>query len=147
MQTDKVTPGELIQRLVAAGVELHPCSDGEVDRLELACGLKLPRSYKAFLSAMGRGAGEFLKSDHWEAFYDSLLGLNSGVRNDLVGVVIPPTWYCFASRNGEVYLFFDTAADDDPPIHFWNERNETRLLRGYDSFWDWFREMLDGFLD
>jgi hypothetical protein len=95
---------------------------------------------------MGRGAGRFLQEDHWFAFYDSLTSLNRDVRESLPSVPLPSDSFCFATRMGEVYLFF--AADgrsDDPHIQYWNEETDPKVETGPGSFWDWFGEMVSDF--
>src|SRR2546423_1438506 len=83
-------------RLLSLGVvradELRPCSAEEIATIEYAVSVRLPESYQVFLRSTGRGAGPFLKSDHWNAFYDDLLTLNKDVREHLTDVSIPAEW-------------------------------------------------------
>jgi hypothetical protein len=32
---------------------------------------------------------------------------------------------------------------DDPPIYYWNERIDPKVEKGFNSFWDWFRDMVE----
>ena len=136
-----------IDRLLSLGViraeELLPCSEAEVAAIDRAIDLRLPESYRLYLRIMGRGAGRFLKSDHWTAFYDDLLTLNKNVRKNLVGVAVPSDWFCFATRMGEAYLFFAAdGASDDPPIQCWSEATDPKFETAFRSFWDWIAEMV-----
>jgi hypothetical protein len=135
------SPQLLINRLLKLGVvkkeDLRPCTAADIRRLERTHGVILPKSYKVFLRRMGRGAGEFLLSDHVFAYYETLLTLNRSVREHLSEVRLPATWFCFATRMGEFYLFFAAdGTDDDPPVHYWSGRTHPRTKLGYRSFWD-----------
>ena len=136
-----------VDRLVASGVvlaaDLRPCTGDDINTLEAALGVRLPESYRAFLSLMGRGAGDFLVTDHWTAYFDDLVALNRDVHSDrdLDGAVVPPDCVCFATRMGEVYLFVVANGSVDPPVLFWNEGSGPELRTAYASFWDWFAEM------
>jgi hypothetical protein len=94
---------------------------------------------------MGRGAGEFLRSAHWAAFYRDLLSLNNTVREHLDDVPLPEKRFCFATCLGEVYLFFDANGRDDPTIWYWNERIDPGVRKAYDSLWDWLEEMVEDY--
>ena len=141
------SPQVLIARLLGLGIvaaeDLRPCSPADIRKLEREHGVTLPESYKIFLRCMGRSAGEFLRSDHWSAYFDNLFTLNRDVREHLRESRLPPKWFCFATRMGEVYLFFEAdGSDSDPPVYYWNERIDPDVKKGYNSFWDWFAEMV-----
>ena len=141
-----------VGRLLSLGVvqpdELRPCSADEIAAIEHAAHVRLPESYQAFLRAMGRGAGQFLKSDHWYAFYDDLPTVNRGVRQRLTDVAIPAEWFCFATRMGEAYLFFAAdGSNDDPPIQCWSEGTDPKTETAFASFWDWFGAMVSDYAE
>jgi hypothetical protein len=136
----------IVQRLVKAGVlqenELRPCSQADIRRLETRHGVRLPEAYKLFLRRVGRGAGDFLTDDHWDAFYDDLLDLDSDFRKESdVRAKISGDWFCFATRMGDVYLFLANDGSDDPPVYGWGDSEKLEKL--YESFWDWLEEMAD----
>jgi hypothetical protein len=141
-------PDQLVERLLRLGVvrddDLRPCSAVDIRKLEVRHSIVLPRSYKYFLSVMGRGADGFLRDDHWTAYYEDLVDLNDEVRDHLSHLSLPDNWFCFATRMGEIYLFLQAdGTKDDPPIYFWSERSDPELEMGYDGFWDWFAEMVN----
>jgi hypothetical protein len=82
-----LSPDNLIQRLLDLGVvsegDFQPCFASDITMLESGLHVTLPEAYKVFLRRMGRGAGQFLTSDHWAAYYENLLPLNTDLRKDL----------------------------------------------------------------
>ncbi len=78
----QATLEQLIERIIKGGYWRSlfvPCSVKEIADLEKRNRVKLPESYKKFLRIMGKGAGTFLKNDHWQAFYndfDDWLGID-----------------------------------------------------------------------
>src|SRR5262249_17723678 len=53
-------------------VTLRGCTDAEITRLEEHFRVRLPTAYREFLRRMGKGAGEFMESDHWRFQFDDL---------------------------------------------------------------------------
>jgi hypothetical protein len=47
---------------LASTSEIHGCTDKQIHGLESHLGIRLPSTYRAFLSLMGMGAGRFLDS-------------------------------------------------------------------------------------
>jgi hypothetical protein len=129
---------------IAQPTDIRPCSDQDIHALEEADGVRLPLAYKSFLAHMGRGCGRFLTNDHFTAvFYDDLTPLQRSVREHLADVPLPPDLFCFATRMGELYLFFSADGQtDDPPILYWNEETDPSLKVAFPSFWDWIDVMV-----
>jgi hypothetical protein len=143
----KPTPDELVARLMAIpGFKrsgLWPCSDKEIEQLEQAFDLTLPASYKKFLRLMGKGAGGFLISDHWEAFYPDLFELGQSAEYQDACDDLPAQYFVFASRLGSVYLFFIAdGADDDPPVYAFGDDHDGGYKKIYDSFWGFIEDMV-----
>lgn len=143
------TPDELIERLVAlpdfSRYDFEPCSEGEIALLERRFNVVLPKSYKKFLRLMGKGAGSFLISDHWDAFYHELFEIAR--RDDYARrcVDLPDDYFVFASRLGEIFFFFiaDGTDTDDPPVYSFGDGREGTFRKSYDSFWGFIEEMVE----
>ncbi len=146
------TPKQLIRRLLRSGMakknDLLPCTANEIAALEKRHGVYLPTAYKIFLQAMGKGAGDFLVNDHWYAFYDHLMESGFGTTlapEDLeeLEFELPANSFVFATRMGEVYLYFVIDREnDDPPVFGWNSNEHKKM---FDSFWSFFEAMIDDF--
>ena len=140
------SPKKLIERLLAIGFvdrsEFIPCSEAEIEDLEIRNKVKLPESYKKFLRIMGKGAGNFLKSDGWEAFYkdfDDWLGvgfynipeaeLELCTQSEIdYSLTVPDNFFVFATRYGDYPLgFFADGIDDDPDIYLLEDESEMKL--------------------
>lgn len=154
------SPEKLIERLLAIGFvnrsQFIPCSEAEIEDLETRNKVKLPESYKKFLRIMGKGAGNFLKSDGWEAFYPDFDGwLGTGFYNipeaelDLCSqseidfsLSVPGNFFVFATRYGDYPLgFFADGIDDDPDIYLLEEESEMEFWGK--TFWKFFQEMVE----
>ncbi|MEM8830306.1 MAG: ankyrin repeat domain-containing protein [Cyanobacteria bacterium P01_G01_bin.19] len=154
------SPEKLIERLLKIGFversQLIPCSEAEIADLEARNRVKLPESYKKFLRIMGKGAGHFLKSDHWEIFYsdfDDWLGVDfykipeaeyqeyTQAEIDF-SLSIPSNFFVFATRLGDFPLgFFADGKDDDPDIYLWEHESEIKFWGK--TFWKFFQEMVE----
>ena len=154
------SPEKLIERLLKIGFvdrsEFIPCSEAEIEDLETRNKIKLPESYKKFLRIMGKGAGNFLKSDAWEAFYPDF--------NDWLGVgfynipeaelelctqseidfslSVPNNFFIFATRYGDFPLgFFADGIDNDPDIYLLEDESEMKFWGK--TFWKFFQDMVE----
>lgn len=144
------TPQQLIERILAipkfreAG--LTPCSEEEIRHLEQKFNVILPEAYKQFLRTMGRWAGGFIASDHWNAFYGNVedMAQSDKFAQEFENLPqLPQDYFVFASRLGSINLFFVAdGKDDDPPIYYFGDDTESTLERWYDSFWDWIEDMV-----
>lgn len=137
---------ELTANRLASQSDLRGASESDIAGLEELVRVRLPSPYKAFLRAVGRGAGRFLRSDHWSFKVDALPQLNADARPLLDAAGLQGPWFCFATRMGEIYLFFlADGVDDDPPVYFWNERSDPRIDVGFGSIGEWLRSMVEEF--
>jgi len=146
---------DLIKRLVATGEaeekEFKSCSTDEINTLEREHDVILPEEYKKFLRVMGKGAGTFLTSDHWDAFlpsFDDFLGKKyfEYEDDDLAEVeellVQPENFFIFASRLGDSNLgFFADGSSDNPLIYRFDDEGE--IEKAYESFWGFIQEMVE----
>ncbi|MCP4217054.1 MAG: hypothetical protein GY765_20570, partial [bacterium] len=121
----------LIERIIATGVvgrlQFSPCRESEINDLEKSHGVILPAQYKRFLRVMGKGAGAFLRSDHWSIFLPDLndfLGnhfwnfWNEDLDADEFPVEPIDNFFVFASRLADFNLgFFADGVSDDPDIY------------------------------
>ncbi len=150
------TPQQLIDRLIACGEieesEMIPCSEDDIAWLESTYDIILPESYKLFLRKMGRGAGDFLVDDHFEAFFETFEweiekgrrhhGGNVDPESLPKGVELPPKHFVFADRNGYFYMYFNAdGTDDDPPIYAWLDDGPEG--KKFDTFWGFIEEMVE----
>lgn len=137
------SPEDLMKRLVSGGKvwkwNLKRCSEADIDKLERVHGVTLPSSYITFLAHMGRGAGIFLAED-WEIFFDQAKDL--GTRPAAASVDLAPSAFVFARNNDGLHLYFiANGENEDPPVYGFDESEDKGLL--YDSFWDFFEDMLE----
>jgi cell wall assembly regulator SMI1 len=122
--------------------QLHGASESDIASLEREFGVQFPADYKMFLRSAGRGAGEFLKSDHWFFTIDSLPEINSAARRLLDAAGFEGQWFSFATRMGEVYLFLMAdGSNSNPPVYIWSEWTDTHIEKYFDSFCDWLNEV------
>lgn len=140
------TPEELIERLLKVprlrGASLQPCTEWEVAALESTFDVQLPESYKKFLRTMGRGPRYFLECDHWDAFYPELLQMGRGEEYEKTCSTLPENYFVFASRLTYHLFFVADGTHDDPPIYSFGDGHGREYKKAYDSFWDFFREMV-----
>ncbi|MFN6565545.1 MAG: ankyrin repeat domain-containing protein [Nostoc sp. ChiSLP01] len=143
------TPQQLIERILSipefGEAGLTPCSKQEIRHLEQKFGVILPEAYKEFLQVMGKWAGGFIATDHWNAFYESVKDMAQSDKFAQFENLpqLPHNYFVFASRLGSTNLFFVAdGKDDDPPIYYFGDETEITLEKRYDSFWDWIEEMV-----
>src|ERR1700722_16926477 len=137
---------DLVARRIINQDEFRGASDSEIAQLEKNFGVQFPEQYKTFLGAMGRGAGRFLRSDHWSFAVESIPEINKGARQLLDAADFQGRWFCFATRMGEVYLFFMAdGSSDNPPVYVWDEGIDPRIEKGFESLCDWVKAMIDDY--
>ncbi len=141
---------QLIERLLIRNIinenDLRPCSEEDIAELERLHDVILPQSYKTFLLRMGRGAGCFLKSDHWSAFFDDFRdSTDLGGKVELAeefGLQLPPHSFVFASRLGDVHFYFIAdGTTSDPPVYGYSDCGYQGEV--YKSFWGFIEELVE----
>ena len=120
---------QVVASKLASRRELLGCSEAEIMRLEEFFSLRLPESYKTFLTIMGHGAGFFMRGT--DAFYPSLLknreALSEVLTLDKDPFVLSTTTFVFSSHQGYIFHFFETSHEDqDPSVWGYREGELTR---------------------
>ena len=114
----------LIERMVGTGYarpdELLGCTPEEVARIEARFGLRLPRIYREFLLAMGRGAGRFFRGT--DVFSPAVLELRQWAEELLEECgrpcALPDDAFVFLMHQGYQFGYFRTGGgEDDPPLY------------------------------
>lgn len=142
------TPEQLVERLLAlpefSEDDLLPCSENDLDIMGRLFDFIFPESYIKFLRLMGRGAGGFLETDHWDAFFPALLKIGQQEQYADYCRDLPEHYFVFASRLGAVHHFFieDETDMDDPPVYSFGDGYDGTFRKTYNSFWDFFEEMV-----
>ena len=100
------------------------CSSEEINYLERETDLKLPKTYKEFLSYCGYGLGDFSVGS--DMFYETdLIELQKDARDLLVEnnfrQKLPVDAYVFWMHGGYMFCFFRVSEGNNPPVHFYRE--------------------------
>lgn len=138
--TVKDIKNRIISSKIALPSEIIGCTEEEVNELELFFGLHLPSAYKAFLKAMGRGAGRLMRdADVFSEVLKKLTREASEILLDEEMSPLPDRAFVFGIRNSEQFLFFICDGDEDPVIFRFMEGNNS-FEKKYSSFWDFLRD-------
>lgn len=125
---------------LAAGDEIAGCTEPEIAALEAAFRRPFPASYRVFLAAMGKGAGEFMRGT--DMFHEHLGGLRKAAERLMLESRSPAELrssdWVFAVHQGYQFLYFDAAAGPDPQVFHVMEGEAAKPVAA--SFSDW----LDG---
>ena len=116
-----------LARLAAAGLlpgsRPSGCTADEIAEIEARCGIALPLSYRRFLAAMGRSAGDFLVGTDFT--YPPLLDLRPQADRLLVEcsakIALNEADFVFTLHQGYQFLFFRCGLSDDPPVFYYEE--------------------------
>lgn len=154
------TPEQLIERIIKVGYSrflFSPCSEEEIADLENRNRVELPESYKKFLRIMGKGAGGFLKNDHWEVFYDDFndwLGIgyfkiteaeyHEYTQEEIeLSLNAPKNFFVFATRLADNPLgFFIDGIDEDPDVYMSDDYGTEIKFHG-STFWKFIQDMVE----
>jgi Ankyrin repeats (3 copies)/SMI1 / KNR4 family (SUKH-1) len=140
--TERPVPdaNEVLRRLKAIpefrSVSFNGCSKAEVARLESTFRVQLPAAYRDFLKIMGKGAGDFLLSDHWTFQFDDVFTL---ARSDHYMELcnLPNTYFVFAAREGCQWVFFVAdGKSNDPPVFLFDDGPERTYRQMARSIWE-----------
>jgi len=96
------------------------CTPNEILEIEASQDVKLPSSYKEFLSKMGKRAGYL--SVGTTIFYPGILRLKIFMTElleeyDSVAFRLPPNAFVFKSHQGYMYSYFICNSTDDPIVY------------------------------
>jgi ankyrin repeat protein len=123
-------------------VKLRGCTATEIQRLEEHFHVRHPASYRAFLERIGKGAGDFMVSDHWRFQLDDLFEL---ARKDGYAKYcdLPANYFVFAERNGCAWVFFvaDGAAED-PPVFLFDDGQDRSYKQIARSIWEFIESLV-----
>ena len=122
---------------------LEGCSESELKEIEAIAEAKLPEEYRTFMAVLGRFAGDFLSGSDY--LYPDVLKVKKYAEELLeeseVKVTIPKTAFPFFMHQGYLFMYFDCASGDNPPV--W------RFMEGYDeplkiadSFSEWLQDAI-----
>lgn len=118
---------QIVEALVSAGVcergGIRPGSPEQIAALEKDAGVTLPRQYREFLLAAGRGADGFFTGT--DMYGSGLTGMNQDA-DDLLEendeeFRLPPGVFVFSMHQGYQFHYFFTDQGDDPPVHYYCE--------------------------
>ncbi len=113
----------LVQHDTATPETITGCSQHEIEEFECATGKRIPRSYRAFLAAMGKGAGGLYRGT--DAFYPRILHMNKGAKELLAEqetpLTLPHTSIVFAMHQGYIFWFLDDYNSDNPQVYSYYE--------------------------
>jgi SMI1 / KNR4 family (SUKH-1) len=135
----------IAKRLGALG-----CSQEQIDEVQRDQGLRLPRSYEAFLRFLGRDAfrsvQNFVGSD---VGYPDALGMRAAAidildryedwKPDVEVFRLPDDAVIILMHQGYIFLFVRSSLGDDPPVELWQEGTDhpERSKVIYASIADW----------
>jgi hypothetical protein len=110
----------LLRRMQRSGIasssDLLGCTPAQIRRLESRYGVKLPATYRRFLSVMGRKSGRLFAHDWLEVHYDSVLKLTARVPRIVRGwAEMSEEWASFTLPETALVILFRDTSDD---FHF-----------------------------
>ena len=105
--------------------EWRGCSGGEIEALERRYNVKLPATYRRYLSTMGRGAGRLFRHDHLAVTLEHVLDMTDTVRAKMVeqGAFspFPPEALVILGRLDAYFEFIVCDSGDDSPVWAFEE--------------------------
>lgn len=126
--------------------DLQPCSGDDLAQIEKEIAHPLPRSYRSFLTAVGRGAGHFMSD--LSVFFPDLLDNTETMRKIVgeYGEEFPNDAFVVTHRYGDqmLYLLLNQPHDVEPLIFRWSSEEPHQFTRVFDSLWEWIEEELVG---
>jgi hypothetical protein len=133
--------GRIEASQLVARAPLQGCTEEDLVRLERKFSLRLPQTYREFMLAMGRSAGDFLLQ--WDYSIDVVAGLRTNLDAAMqrchVNTSTPASVFVFASHQHSIFFFFDTAMGDDPPVSLWCEKCKGTTAT---SFTEWLSDLV-----
>jgi hypothetical protein len=134
---------QLIESGVVAASDLVGCSEADILAIEQAYSVRLPATYRYFLTRLGRRAGafmqgtDFLYSDPLDIFHQR--DIAESLLSDSARFVLSRTHFVFMSHQGYQILFFECDGSDDPPVMHYLE-GDPLPKQAAESFSTWFAE-------
>ena len=113
-------------------VNVLPCSQADILRLEEQFEIKLPAAYREFLLWVGRGGGQFLQKQYR---YDVLGVISSAAReileSRLPGVTLPSKALVIALDIDESFYFIPSNEGDDPRVFIFMDEAQKDYMRNH----------------
>lgn len=123
---------------------IQGCSAREVESAEQTLGIELPQAYKEYLFAFGHNAGDLF--NEVEFLLPDVLEAQKQWNEVASAYNLSKSVFIFLSRF-DLYLFFDTANGDDPPIYRIIEEDQAPPEKVFDSFTEWLNDYILGSLE
>jgi len=156
MPTASTSIAMLIQRMEASRIasprDLAGCSDEEIEQLERRYSVRLPRSYRSFLQAMGHRSGRLFRYDHWTVTYQDVLRLTEKEREGArqagadaarrLDAILGTDGLIILGRLGEQFLFVHCDEGDDPVVHYF-ENYKWATKTAHLSVMEWLDSICD----
>ncbi len=123
----------LISGNLARPTDIRPLALSTVEEMEEEAGAQFPHSYRAFLLAMGGGAGHFWKE--CRAYYPDVVRLTPELRSFLARAELPSlplSTHVFYDRYGDNYSWF--SLDDPDPAVWWFDLSDDGYVQLSQTF-------------
>ncbi|MEK6236652.1 MAG: SMI1/KNR4 family protein, partial [Planctomycetales bacterium] len=123
-------------------VKLKGSPASEIDQLASRLEVKFPQAYRDFLARIGKGAGEFMLSDHWMFMFDDVPEIaHDDDYSELCD--LPDDYFVFAERNGCAWVFFVAdGKSDDPPVYLFTDGDERDYKQIGRSLWEFVESLV-----
>lgn len=114
---------EIVETGLSDAQSIRGCTEEEIAAFERVAGCPLPLRYREFLERMGRGAGHFFKGS--DMFLPAILEIREWAEELLAENNHPfrleGPMLVFGMHQGYQFIFMDSDAGDDPPVHWYME--------------------------
>lgn len=119
---------KIVMRLIIKGIagfpQIEGCSRGEINEIKALSKFALPKIYVAFLSVMGREAGDFFRGTN--IFYPEILRnrevAEELLRDDESTFTLSPQDFVFSHHQGYQFNYFSITKDEeDPAVYHYME--------------------------
>ncbi len=140
------TPESVLKRLQAIpkyqALKFGGCTIEEISDLEQRLGVRFPESYRTFLRVLGRGADDFMISDHWRFQISNVPDLaRNGEYAEFCD--LPDNSFVFAERNGYFWVFFIAdGSSDDPPVFGFDDGEDLTYKPVARSVWEFVESLV-----
>jgi len=139
-----IQPQTLSQTLVdnhlATPDVIAPCTPEDISAIESKYFVKLPRTYKDFLLAVGRSSNKIFSDVI--LMYPAICDVDDVIKSTLGDFQPPSSAFIFVLHNDTV-LYFTTSEGDDPPIYRFTQGDEA-AEEVFPSFSSWLSDYILG---
>ncbi|MDA8743273.1 SMI1/KNR4 family protein [Rubripirellula amarantea] len=133
---------------VASSDDLVGCTSREIARLEARYSIALPKSYRWYLSTMGKRSGRLFTHDHMAVYFDHVFEMTDQLRREAIDdpdepyVELPDDALVIAGRLAEQYQFIRCGDSMDSPVWYFNEY-DYEIVVSCSSVLDWLNSYCD----